>query len=150
MSASQHSETSSPKDGGCLCERVSFQVTGPLTDPLNCHCAMCRKAHGAAFRTRATVKAADFRWLTGAASVKRYESSPGEYRTFCSNCGSNLITEFEHNPDVLGLPLGVLDDDPGVRPACHVFTVSKAPWHEITDDLPQWDEFPGSHAKPEE
>ena len=32
---------------------------------------------------------------------------------------------------------GLFDDDPGVRPRLHVFTSSKAPWHEITDDLPQ-------------
>jgi hypothetical protein len=35
------------------------------------------------------------------------------------------------------LPLGTLDDDPGVRPSAHVWVSSKAPWWEITDDLPQ-------------
>jgi len=38
--------------------------------------------------------------------------------------------------------LGTLDDDPGVKPEFHVFVGSKAPWHDITDDLPQWDEKP--------
>ena len=33
--------------------------------------------------------------------------------------------------------LGVLDDDPGVRPAMHIFVGSKAPWLEIADGLPQ-------------
>jgi hypothetical protein len=45
--------------------------------------------------------------------------------------------------ETLGLALGTLDDDPGVRPQCHVFVGSKAPWHEITDDLPQFDQGPG-------
>jgi hypothetical protein len=27
------------------------------------------------------------------------------------------------------------------RPACHVFVGSKAPWFEITDDLPQYAEY---------
>lgn len=123
--------------GSCLCGQISFVVAGPLSDPLNCHCTMCRKAHGAAFRTRASILTANFAWLNGEALVKRYQSSPGEYRTFCSHCGSNLITEFERNPDVLGLPLGSLDDDPGVQPERHVFVGSKAPWFEITDALPQ-------------
>jgi hypothetical protein len=35
------------------------------------------------------------------------------------------------------LALGTLDDDPGVRPSIHIFTGSKAPWFDITDDLPQ-------------
>ncbi len=130
-------------NGSCLCGQISFQVVGPLRDPLNCHCTMCRKAHGAAFRSRAAIDASGFRWLTGQSLVSRYESSRGEVRTFCSNCGSNLITEFEHNKDVLGLPLGVLDDDPGDQPQCHVFVGSKASWHEITDALPQWQALPG-------
>jgi hypothetical protein len=32
-------------------------------------------------------------------------------------------------------------DDPGVRPACHVFVGSKVSWFEITDDLPQYAEY---------
>jgi len=103
---------------------------------------MCRKAHGAAFRTRAAVKRADFKWLVGEHLLTRYESSPGEYRTFCSVCGSNIVTEFDENPEWLGFPLGTLDDDPGVKPQCHVFVGSKAPWHDITDDLPQWIDLP--------
>ena len=69
-------------------------------------------------------------------------SSPGESRTFCSVCGSNLVTEFDANSEWLGFPLGTLDDDPCVMPACHIFVGSKAPWYEITDELPQWVEMP--------
>ncbi len=36
-----------------------------------------------------------------------------------------------------GLPLGALDDDPGIRPKLHMHVASKAPWFTITDDLPQ-------------
>ena len=142
MPRSQIHDTPSRLTGSCLCGQIAFQVAGPLSDPLNCHCTMCRKAHGAAFRSRAAIMSADFRWLQGERLVKRYESSRGECRTFCSHCGSNLITEFDSNRDVLGLPLGVLDDDPGVRPESHVFVGSKAPWFKITDDLPQWQALP--------
>ena len=40
-------------------------------------------------------------------------------------------------PGSFALALGTLDDDPGVRPVDHIFVGSKAPWYEITDDLPQ-------------
>jgi hypothetical protein len=33
--------------------------------------------------------------------------------------------------------LGSLVDEPAIRPAGHIFVGSKAPWFEITDDLPQ-------------
>jgi hypothetical protein len=40
------------------------------------------------------------------------------------------------------LPLGALDDDPGIKPKLHVHVASKAPWFTITDDLPQLPEGP--------
>jgi len=36
-----------------------------------------------------------------------------------------------------------LDDDPGLEPSAHIFTEWKAPWHTITDALPQHDNYPG-------
>jgi len=40
-----------------------------------------------------------------------------------------------------GVALALLDDQP-VRPALHCFVASKAPWFEITDDLPQYPDYP--------
>ena len=127
--------------GSCLCQRVTYEIVGELTDVLNCHCSMCRKLHAATFRTRATVKVKDWRTLTGGQFIKFYESSPGERKGFCSECGSSLFTKFDANPDVLGFPLGTLDTDPGVKAMRHVFVGSKAPWFDITDDLPQHDKY---------
>lgn len=124
--------------GSCLCGGIRYEIDGAFGTVVNCHCSMCRKATGAAFRTRAAVPADGFRWLTGESLVSRYESSPGETRTFCRVCGATLPTFFRDHPDQIGLPLGTLDDDPGVRPSAHVFVDSKAPWFEIADDLPQF------------
>ncbi len=128
--------------GSCLCGGVRYEVTRPLTGALNCHCSMCRKAHGTAFRSRARVAAADFRWIEGEDLVTWYESSPGNHRGFCRVCGTPLLSRFDFDRTVHGLPLGALDDDPGVKPQMHVFVASKAPWHEITDTLPRFDGFP--------
>ena len=73
--------------------------------------------------------------------LKFYESSPGEHKGFCSNCGSSLYTKFDAVPDIYGFPLGTLDTDPDVKAGRHVFVGSKAPWFEITDDLPQNEEY---------
>jgi hypothetical protein len=56
---------------------------------------------------------------------------------FCTRCGSALAAE-PTDPAVASVwvMLGALDDDPGVRPALHIFTGSGAPWFEMTDDLP--------------
>jgi hypothetical protein len=127
--------------GSCLCRGITYEVDGEFGRVVNCHCSMCRKATGAAFRTRAGVATEAFRWLTGDDLLSRYESSPGETRTFCRVCGATLVTFFRDHPGEIGLALGTLDDDPGVRPSAHVFVASKAPWFEITDQLPQFSEY---------
>lgn len=47
-----------------------------------------------------------------------------------------------HSGKVTELVLGTVDGDPGVRPGKHVLVGSKAPWYEITDALPQFEEWP--------
>jgi hypothetical protein len=138
--------------GSCLCGGVKFEIDGPLLRPLNCHCTFCRKQQGAAFRSRARVRRGDFKWLQGEELLTYYEATPGYRRGFCRVCGSPIVNRAEphsplarHNPqslDEFGIALAVLDDDPGVRPESHCFVASKAPWFEITDDLPQYPDYP--------
>ncbi len=128
--------------GSCLCGRIRYEISGELYDGLNCHCSMCRKAQGAAFRSRARVRSVDFRLLSGDQLLTFFASSPGNHRGFCGVCGSPILSKFDADPSVLSLPLGTLDDDPGIRPQMHVFVASKAPWFTIADDLPQFAELP--------
>jgi hypothetical protein len=37
--------------------------------------------------------------------------------------------------------MGSLADEPSIRPGEHIFVGSKAPWFEITDGLPQSEEY---------
>lgn len=127
--------------GSCLCGHVRFRIDGPLYDIANCHCSMCRKYHGAAFKTRARVKAGHFLITDGSDVIQYYESSPGERKGFCKTCGSPILTRFDNEPGELNISLGTLDDDPGVTPERHIFVGSKASWHHITDALPQHEGF---------
>jgi len=63
--------------GSCLCGGVKYEIMGPLMRSGHCHCSNCRKAHGAAFRSRARVRVEDFRWMQGEELVRYFESSPG-------------------------------------------------------------------------
>jgi hypothetical protein len=123
--------------GSCLCGGVKYQINGMLSQARNCHCSMCRKAQGAAFRSRASVNVSDFEWVQGENLVTFYESSPGNQRGFCRVCGSPIVSRFG-GTSYYGLALGTLDDDPGVQPQLHVHVANKAPWFTITDDLPQF------------
>lgn len=127
--------------GRCLCEAISYEITGELGSIYHCHCSKCRRWQGAAFRTRAAVPVKNFKWITGEHLLSKYPYSDRGFKTFCSICGSCLITEFK-NSDFIGLPLGGIEQDPGNRPLGHIFVESKAPWYEITDHLPQYPEWP--------
>jgi hypothetical protein len=125
--------------GSCLCGAVRYEIRGPLGRMSHCHCSMCRKAHGAAFGTYSSVARGDFVLLGGAESVRSYRSSPKVTRTFCGTCGATLQWITDDRPDRVDVAIGTLDDDPGIRPALHIFVASKAPWYEIADGLPQHD-----------
>jgi len=124
----------------CLCTRVKINLTGPIGPAVYCHCSQCRRASGSAFATNASIRAEYVEFAEGKDLIREYESSPGEYRAFCSNCGSPVYWRAAAYPKVYRIRLGTLKEDPGTRPAAHVYVGSKAEWGAITDDLPQYDE----------
>ena len=128
--------------GRCLCEAIAYEITGELGHIVNCHCSKCRRWHGAAFRTRASVKKDQFKWLSGEQHLSKYAVSENITHTFCSICGSCLISLYQNRPDIIGLPLGGLEQDPGSRPEANLFVGSKAPWYTICDGLPQYENKP--------
>jgi len=130
--------------GSCLCGGIAFEATEQI-EFRNCHCSRCRKARGAAYAANIFVKPADFRWLRGEDLIVSYRL-PGALRfgnVFCRVCGSPMPRAVP-NRDFIVVPAGALDSDPGVRATYHIFTGSKAPWHEISDNLPQHAEYPPS------
>jgi hypothetical protein len=60
--------------------------------------------------------------------------------TRCAACGS-LLFSVVRDGGYVHVALGSLADPPTIRPTEHIYVGSKAPWYDITDDLPQHDEF---------
>ena len=129
--------------GHCECGRVRFECDGTIEDFSHCHCSQCRRMHGAAFATFAGVAASAFRYLSGESDLTSYASSETLDRVFCSVCGSKILVSLIQEPEALYLSMGAIDDDPPHPPGYHTFVGSRAPWHEITDELPQYDTEPG-------
>ncbi|MCY4057727.1 MAG: GFA family protein [Gammaproteobacteria bacterium] len=127
--------------GSCLCGDIAFEIDHPIDLVGHCHCSMCRKFHGAAFATFAVTAPDRFRWRDGQDKVVHYRSSESGWRNFCPRCGSAVPACPEGGP-FASVPLGNVAEDPGVRPSLHFFVGSKAPWHDIPDDLPRHDVYP--------
>jgi hypothetical protein len=128
-------------EGTCLCGTLRYEIDGPLTSMMNCHCSMCRKQHGAAFATYAVAPTSGFRWIAGEDQVVRYQSSAQGSRAFCARCGSVAPSSLP-SMGIVFAPAGNLAGELGRHPEGHIFVGSKASWHTITDHLPQHEVYP--------
>ncbi|MEH6589617.1 MAG: GFA family protein [Halioglobus sp.] len=128
--------------GKCECGAVKYTVDSEINDFSHCHCSQCRRLHGAAFASFAGVSRAAFRYECGEQDVKSYASSNSHGRIFCSHCGSNILVELESEPESLYLAMGAMEGNPPLPPGYHIYVGSKAPWHHISDNLPQYDTEP--------
>ena len=125
--------------GSCLCGSVTWEFTGDAEATYHCHCAMCRKAHGAAFGTYYYVDGEHFKWTGSRETIAGYQSSDSLVRGFCGSCGS-VVPSIEDDGKSVFIPAGC--HDKGSSPDCHIFVASKAPWLKITDALPCHDTYP--------
>jgi len=128
--------------GHCECGRIQFEANSEIKDFSHCHCSQCRRLHGAAYATFAGVPRDKFRYLTGENDTSTYASSETHDRIFCSVCGSNIMVALDEEPDVFYLSMSALDGNPPRPPGYHIYVGSKAPWHDILDDLKQYEEAP--------
>jgi len=122
--------------GQCLCGAVQYEIAGPFSLMMHCHCSMCRKHHGASFATFVAAPIEGFKWLAGEDAIASYPSSEHGRRNFCRRCGSVTPTLMAEAGFALA-PAGNIDGDPVIRPQSHMFVGSKAAWYTITDDVPQ-------------
>ena len=122
--------------GTCLCGALRYEIAGPFTMMMHCHCSMCRKHHGAVFATFVGAALSGFRWIQGQDAVASYQSSEQGTRMFCKHCGSVAPTPVPAM-DLVIAPAGCLEGDLGIKPQGHMFAASKAAWLPITDSLPQ-------------
>ena len=130
--------------GKCLCGAVRFEVVDAFRYALNCQCSQCRRATGAACKPFGGIERSRLKVVAGARKFLRY-GEVREHDAHCGSCGSFLFSVVREGKYV-HVNYGSLVGAPSVRPSAHIYVGSKAPWHRITDDLPQYDELPVSSA----
>lgn len=129
--------------GSCLCKRVTYEVTGNLGIFQYCYCSRCRKITGSAHASNLFVSRKDFRWLSGAEHVGRYEPAEAKHfaTSFCKYCGSSLPWLAKTGKAVI-VPAGTLDGDPKIKPMQNIYCGSRAIWYQEPGSLPKYDELP--------
>jgi hypothetical protein len=130
MSTEQTTKTT----GACLCGGVQYEVNGPLSGVIYCHCAQCRKTTG--HYCAATSCHRDHLNITADDSLRWYQSSPEAQRGFCNQCGSSLFWSYKEAPSISIFP-GSLDLPTGLKADAHIFVADASDYYSIDDGLPQ-------------
>jgi hypothetical protein len=129
--------------GSCLCGEVAYEFDGEPDLFMYCHCSRCRRGRSAAHGANMFVPATSFRWIRGESQVLTYKVPEAQRFSvqFCGKCGSGMPRCAAGAPVAL-VPAGTLDTAIQMKPTARIFVGSKAPWLELFDDVPRYEEMP--------
>jgi len=122
--------------GCCFCGELRFQLAADPTFACHCHCASCQKSTGVGFVTWVTFPAAAFALTSGA--LVEHHSSAGVTRGHCASCGTSITYLHRDRTTDIDVAAACLDDARIVEPKAHIWLQDKAPWIEVYDDLPKF------------
>jgi hypothetical protein len=94
---------------------------------------MCQKAVGGPFAVICPVLKTGFRVTRG--EMAWFESSALAQRGFCRDCGTPMIFDYPHAPDI-GVLAGCLDRPGDVPPVVQYGIESRVPWFQSLTALP--------------
>ncbi|WP_434666640.1 GFA family protein [Paraburkholderia sp. A3BS-1L] len=122
---------------------MRYQVDDAFGYAFNCHCSQCRRATGSALKPCAGTERTRLRLRLqrGENDLLIHGNADAAHDVHCRHCGSLLYSVVREGA-FARVTMGTLVDTPSIRPQGHIFVGSRAPWHEIADTLPQYDEFP--------
>jgi hypothetical protein len=126
--------------GRCACEAVSFSVADDFKYAAFCHCSVCRRATGSAFKPFGGIEAGALRLMRGSSNLMLVGGEI-DHDVRCATCGSYLYSVVQ-NGTFVHVSYGSLIDPPTLTPTEHIHVASKAPWFSICDTLPQYAAFP--------
>ena len=128
-------ESTKKLTGRCLCGGVSYRISGPCRDIINCHCENCRRTHGhvAAY---ASVNRANLELLEAQTLEWYHDSSPDTHRGFCRRCGASLFWDARDGRGKIAVAAGSLDDSGDLKTIGHVYVAEAGKYYAITDGLP--------------
>ncbi len=124
-----------PITGACLCGEVRYEISEPFASALYCHCTRCQRRSGAAASGNGLIVPGTLTVTAGEELVRCFRpGGDGSPKCFCSNCGSALWTKHATEDRIVGVRLGTVDGDPGVRPSIRQFVTYAAVWEDVPDD----------------
>jgi hypothetical protein len=131
-------------EGRCTCGDVRYRLTAAPMFVHCCHCRWCQRETGASFALNAMIEADRLVLMAGAAEgvLTPTDSGHGQRIHRCPSCRVALWSHYSGSgPNVAFVRVGTLDEPDRVQPDVHIFTASKQPWVQLSDEVPAFDEF---------
>lgn len=129
--------------GSCLCGAVGFQfAVSNIKMIYRCYCSLCRKQSGAASNVATFVQTQSFQWQHGEQWIQTYIKETGFSSCFCKQCGSPVPNALAINPEVMWIPLGLLQEQFTPELELNFCMSSKVSWAKTHEVLLAFDELP--------
>ena len=127
-----------PFEGGCLCGAVRYRVTKEPLGVVVCHCKNCQKQTASDRSPVVFVPVEGLEFTKGETKTLRVQAESGnmQSRHFCGDCGSPIMTQPDHRPEIRTLKAGSIDDPSWLKPTAHIWVSSAPAYAAIPDDLP--------------
>jgi len=129
--------------GQCLCGAVKLTINSEPLRMAQCHCKDCQRASGGGHMALAFFKSDD---VTIDGETKGYgvtaDSGNTNTRHFCPSCGSRIFGENSARAGIVGIPVGVIDQDDWFKPQAIVYAKDRADWDKTSTDIPNFDMMP--------
>jgi hypothetical protein len=121
-------------EGGCLCGKVRYRVSGAPTNSMVCHCQTCRRVAGSPVVAWVTFPKARFHLARG--NPSEFHSTPPVRRTFCGACGTPLTYEHQESNESIDIATCSLDEPNSFPPTHHSWLSHDLDWVRFGDGLP--------------
>ena len=137
-------ENTASAQGQCLCGAVQFEIGIPARWAWHDHSAASRRVHGAAYATYVGCWRSRFRVTKGQTKITRFrEKATGRTRSFCSRCGTPLIYERPHAPQMVNIPRALISGRTGREPRYHIAIAELQDWTYLGEPLVPLRGYPG-------
>ncbi len=135
-----------PLAGDCRCGQARFRIERAPIITHCCHCRLCQKTGGSAFRINAMIETDRLNILEGETRI--FHGANSQKALQCPACGVSLWSHHPALGDAIAfVGVGLLDEGERLPPEAHYFTRSRHPWVTLPPDVPAFEEL-GDPAKP--
>ena len=123
--------------GRCLCNDVTYELSGDVIATAVCHCDHCQRQSGGAFSVNLVAHSSQ---LAVSGSLSTYEDCGDDggdtvhvERRFCGSCGSPIVSELMGTEGVIAVKAGTLDDKSEIKPGVQAWCEHRQPWVDLPD-----------------